>query len=299
MEVVIALGPSTDRTDEIAAELVARGPPGRTVPNPTGRTPAGLNAAIRGSRHPIVVRVDGHGLLTPGYVATAVRLLGETGAANVGGIMHAEGETEWEQAVAAAMTSQDRRRQRGLPHRRRGRPGGHRLPGRLPARGAGTAGRLQRGVHPRPGLGAELPHPRGRRPDLVHPAAAGHLPAAAQRPGARQAVQGLRPLAPGGDPLPPRLGQPALPRPAGRPCSACCWALLLGAAVHPAFLVLPAGYLLRRSSAAPCVEGRGLAARGPRCSSRWPWRPCTCLGLGLPHQPPRARAQGDRKSALA
>ncbi|GAA1192802.1 glycosyltransferase involved in cell wall biosynthesis [Kitasatospora gansuensis] len=105
LEVVIALGPSTDRTDAIAAELVAADPRVRTVPNPTGRTPAGLNAAIRGSRHPIVVRVDGHGLLTPGYITTAVRLLGEMDAANVGGIMHAEGETEWENAVAAAMTS--------------------------------------------------------------------------------------------------------------------------------------------------------------------------------------------------
>ncbi len=105
MEVVIALGPSTDRTDAIAAELAAEDPRVRTVPNPTGRTPAGLNAAIRGSSHPIVVRVDGHGLLTPGYITTAVRLLGEMDAANVGGIMFAEGESEWEKAVAAAMTS--------------------------------------------------------------------------------------------------------------------------------------------------------------------------------------------------
>jgi glycosyltransferase involved in cell wall biosynthesis len=109
IEVVIALGPSRDDTDEIAAALVAEtagtAREVRTVPNPTGRTPAGLNAAIRGSRHPVVVRVDGHGLLTPGYIATAVRLLDELGAANVGGVMHAEGETDWERAVAAAMTS--------------------------------------------------------------------------------------------------------------------------------------------------------------------------------------------------
>ncbi|TDC68590.1 glycosyltransferase family 2 protein [Streptomyces hainanensis] len=105
IEVVIALGPSTDRTDEIAAELVAADARVRTVPNPTGRTPAGLNAAIEASSHPVVVRVDGHGMLSPGYIATAVRLLHETGAANVGGIMHAEGENDWERAVAAAMTS--------------------------------------------------------------------------------------------------------------------------------------------------------------------------------------------------
>ncbi|WP_455351448.1 glycosyltransferase family 2 protein [Streptomyces sp. SYSU K217416] len=110
MEVVIALGPSTDRTDEIAAELVREtAAHGRarvhTVPNPTGRTPAALNAAIKASRHPVVVRVDGHGMLSPDYIATAVRLLEETGAQNVGGIMHAEGENDWEHAVAAAMTS--------------------------------------------------------------------------------------------------------------------------------------------------------------------------------------------------
>ncbi|MER5741622.1 MULTISPECIES: glycosyltransferase family 2 protein [unclassified Streptomyces] len=110
MEVVIALGPSTDRTDEIAAELVRETASGaratvRTVPNPTGRTPAALNAAIAASRHPIVVRVDGHGLLSPDYIATAVRLLAETGAQNVGGVMQAEGENAWEEAVAAAMTS--------------------------------------------------------------------------------------------------------------------------------------------------------------------------------------------------
>src|SRR5690349_2969851 len=105
MEVVIALGPSTDRTDEIAAQLVAEDSRVHTVPNPTGRTPAALNAAIKASRHPIVVRVDGHGMLSPNYIATAVRLLEETGAQNVGGIMHAEGENAWEQAVAAAMTS--------------------------------------------------------------------------------------------------------------------------------------------------------------------------------------------------
>jgi len=105
MEVVLALGPSTDRTDEIAAELVAADPRVHTVPNPAGRTPAALNAAIKASRHPIVVRVDGHGMLSPNYIATAVRLLEETGAQNVGGIMHAEGENDWEHAVAAAMTS--------------------------------------------------------------------------------------------------------------------------------------------------------------------------------------------------
>lgn len=105
LELVIALGPSKDRTDEIAAGLCAADPRVRTVANPSGRTPAGLNAAIAASRHEVIVRVDGHGLLAPGYLRTAVRLLAETGAANVGGVMHAEGQSVFERAVAVAMTS--------------------------------------------------------------------------------------------------------------------------------------------------------------------------------------------------
>ena len=105
IELVIALGPSRDRTDEIAAGLCAADPRVRTVPNPTGKTPAALNAAIAASRYEVIVRVDGHGLLGPGYLRTAVRLLAQTGAANVGGVMHAEGQTVFERSVAVAMTS--------------------------------------------------------------------------------------------------------------------------------------------------------------------------------------------------
>ena len=48
----------------------------RVVPNPVGKTPAALNAAIAASRHDILVRVDGHGELGPDYLTTAVRTLG-------------------------------------------------------------------------------------------------------------------------------------------------------------------------------------------------------------------------------
>lgn len=105
LELVLALGPSTDATDAIAAELVAADARVHSVPNPTGRTPAGLNAAIQASRHPIVVRVDGHAMFPANYVRTAVRVLEETGADNVGGIMAAEGSTDFERAVACAMRS--------------------------------------------------------------------------------------------------------------------------------------------------------------------------------------------------
>ncbi len=105
LEIIVAVAPSKDRTAQVAGDLAAADPRVRTVANPSGRTPAGLNAAVAASRFPIVVRVDGHGLLPPTYIATAVDLLRQTGASNVGGVMAAEGQTAFEQAVARAMTS--------------------------------------------------------------------------------------------------------------------------------------------------------------------------------------------------
>ena len=105
LDVTLAVGPSRDRSAELAAELATKEARVRVVDNPTGSTPAGLNAAIAASRGEIVVRVDGHAMIPSDYVSTAVEVLERTGADNVGGIMAAEGTGEFEQAVAAAMTS--------------------------------------------------------------------------------------------------------------------------------------------------------------------------------------------------
>ena len=105
VEVVLALGPSRDRTDEIAAELAADDARVRLVPNPTGATGAGLNRALAAARYDVVVRLDGHALVPDDYVRVAVETLQRTGADNVGGVMSAEGVTDFQRAVAAAMTS--------------------------------------------------------------------------------------------------------------------------------------------------------------------------------------------------
>ena len=105
LEVCLALGPSTDHTDDVAAALQRDEPRLRTVANPTGKTPAGLNAAIRATTGEIVVRVDGHAVLPPGYITRAVETLQRTGAVNVGGVQRAVGTTPFECAVAIAMSS--------------------------------------------------------------------------------------------------------------------------------------------------------------------------------------------------
>ncbi|MFK4087608.1 glycosyltransferase family 2 protein [Kribbella sp. NPDC020789] len=105
LEVVLAIGPSKDRTQEIADKLADRDPRISIVENPTGKTPAALNVGIAHARHDILVRVDGHGALTDGYITRAVEVLDESGADNVGGVMAAEGRTPTEMAVACAYRS--------------------------------------------------------------------------------------------------------------------------------------------------------------------------------------------------
>jgi glycosyltransferase involved in cell wall biosynthesis len=104
-ELVLAIGPSRDRTEAIARELAAADSRVTVVPNPTGQISTAMNAAVRTARHEIITRIDAHSMLPDGYLKTAVRTLMETGAADVGGWMAAEGITPFQQAVAWAMTS--------------------------------------------------------------------------------------------------------------------------------------------------------------------------------------------------
>jgi len=46
-ELVLAVGPSADRTEPIARDLAAADPRITVVANPSGRIPAALNAAVR------------------------------------------------------------------------------------------------------------------------------------------------------------------------------------------------------------------------------------------------------------
>ncbi|MEI6040967.1 MAG: glycosyltransferase family 2 protein [Actinomycetes bacterium] len=104
-EVILALGPSKDDTNRIATELAAKDARIILVDNPTGRTANGLNAAISKSRYPIISRIDGHAEVSNTYLRDAVEILFKTQAVNVGGIMAAEGKTNFEKAVATAMRS--------------------------------------------------------------------------------------------------------------------------------------------------------------------------------------------------
>jgi GT2 family glycosyltransferase len=123
LDVILAVGPSHDRTLEIAESYAARHPRVRVLHNPSGSRSEGLNLAIAtvGPTGPgeageageagdettggaeFVVRFDGHAVLPIGYVRHAVRTLQRTGADVVGGMMIPVGRTPFQRAVARAM----------------------------------------------------------------------------------------------------------------------------------------------------------------------------------------------------
>ena len=105
LEVILALGPSKDRTDEIAAKLHEMDPRIVLVSNPTGKTAAGLNASIAAAKFEIICRIDGHAEISKSYIRDAVEIMQESDAVNVGGVMAAVGKNSFENAVARAMRS--------------------------------------------------------------------------------------------------------------------------------------------------------------------------------------------------
>lgn len=104
-ELILALGPSTDGTSDIVDRLVKTDTRIRVVHNPGMDIPIGLNLAIAQSTKPVIVRVDAHTELAPGYTARGIAALQRTGAASLGGIMVATGKPGFQAAVAQAYNS--------------------------------------------------------------------------------------------------------------------------------------------------------------------------------------------------
>ncbi|WP_454118658.1 glycosyltransferase family 2 protein [Microbacterium lacticum] len=104
-ELILALGPSTDGTDALARRLAAADGRVRLISNPDADIPIGLNRAIAASAYPTIVRVDAHSALDAGYTRRAMATLARVRAANVGGVMRADGRTPFQRAVARAYNS--------------------------------------------------------------------------------------------------------------------------------------------------------------------------------------------------
>lgn len=105
LEVILALGPSTDNTNQIANSLAQADSRIKLVNNPTGKTAAALNLAIAAASSEIICRIDGHAEISDTYIKTAVEIMIQNGAVNVGGLMNASADRGFQSVVATAMRS--------------------------------------------------------------------------------------------------------------------------------------------------------------------------------------------------
>ena len=105
IEIILALGPSKDNTNQIAHDLAAADKRIKLVDNPTGQTAKGLNLAIAQSSFEIICRIDGHSEISNTYLKTAISIMQEKGAVNVGGLMHADSQSGLQRTIAQAMRS--------------------------------------------------------------------------------------------------------------------------------------------------------------------------------------------------
>lgn len=99
-DLALVLGPSTDRTNEIAEQLKAKSPRIRLVANPAGKTTVGMNLAVSQTNADIIVRVDAHTKLPANYIRDGVAILQKHDASLLGGVMLAVGDTPIQKAIA-------------------------------------------------------------------------------------------------------------------------------------------------------------------------------------------------------
>ena len=68
-------------------------------------TATGLNLAIKMSSYEILCRIDGHSEISSTYIKTAVEIMNNQGAVNVGGLMFADSNKGLQRTIAQAMRS--------------------------------------------------------------------------------------------------------------------------------------------------------------------------------------------------
>src|SRR5262245_45660472 len=104
-ELIVADGASDDGTREVLGRLAHEFPSLRILENSRRIVSTGLNAALRASESPIVLRADVHTSYAPDYVRECVAALEESGADNVGGPWTAIGTDYVTRAIAAVFHS--------------------------------------------------------------------------------------------------------------------------------------------------------------------------------------------------
>jgi succinoglycan biosynthesis protein ExoA len=106
IEVIIADGMSDDSTREHIKKMIANSNiPVCVINNPGRIVPTGMNVALALARGEIIIRVDGHAIISPDYIHNCVRVLQQGQAECVGGPMETICETTESSTIAIAMSS--------------------------------------------------------------------------------------------------------------------------------------------------------------------------------------------------
>ena len=107
IEILVVDGMSTDDTRDIVHEYAKRYPQLeiQILDNRRKIVPTGMNIALRQARYEIIIRVDGHCMISPDYIGRCVQLLQENDIDGVGGPLETIGEDQLSQTIALAMSS--------------------------------------------------------------------------------------------------------------------------------------------------------------------------------------------------
>lgn len=105
LELLVLDGQSTDHSAQLVQQLAQRDSRVILLDNPARLQADAFNIGLAAARGRYLVRMDAHTLYEANYIAESVRLLEETGAANVGGVQRATGTNPTSRAIAAAVSS--------------------------------------------------------------------------------------------------------------------------------------------------------------------------------------------------
>ena len=105
-EVLVVDGMSDDGTREVVTRLAREFPNVRLLDNPQRFVSQAMNAGIRAARGDIIVRVDGHALVVPSFLAESVRLLlAHPECWCAGGTIETVAHGLWGRVIAAALAT--------------------------------------------------------------------------------------------------------------------------------------------------------------------------------------------------
>lgn len=105
MEVLVVDGMSQDSSREIVSDIAKESPIVTLLSNPKQIKAAALNMGIAKSSGQLILPVDAHCFIDPNYVSESVKVLQQTDAANVGGVVLPIGASFVQQAIGLGMGS--------------------------------------------------------------------------------------------------------------------------------------------------------------------------------------------------